>query len=220
MEIFFEEHSKFNQSIDNLPNSLEILTLPDDYNLPINNLPYSLKILTLGNNFNNSLDYLPNSITHLMIGRGCLKYFNASCKFNQPINDLPNSLIELTFSDESIFQKKLDNLPNSLKKIRLSGYYTGTIENLPDGIETIILGPTWLKYNEKTYYPLCLKNKINKLPKSLKKFYYIKYYVNEEFKELDFNNFKLLNKNLKKSYNNPYNFEYYMKFCGVDIKTL
>ena len=92
--------------------------------------PNLLKILTLCNSFNNSLDYLPNTITNLTIGNGCLKYFGRSCKFNQP----------------------LDNLPNSLKKITLSGYYVGSIDDLSDNIETIILGPTWFKYNNKTYY--------------------------------------------------------------------
>lgn len=179
-----------------------------------------MEILTLGNNFNNTLDYLPHSITHLTIGRDCLKYFGASCKFNQPINNLPNSLIELIFSDESIFQKSLDNLPNSLKKIRLSGYYTGSINNLSDSIETIIFGPMWLKYNEKTYYPLWLKNKIYKLPKYLKNMYFINYHLHEEFVELNFNDLELLNKNLKESYDNPYTLEYYMKYAGIDINIL
>jgi hypothetical protein len=219
-KIIFGEY--FNQQIDNLPNKLiEILfTEQSEFNQPINNLPNSLKILSLCNKFNNSLDYLPNSMTHLTIGNGCMKYFGASCKFNQSINNLPNSLIELTFSNECIFQKSLNNLPNSLKKITLSGYYTGSIDNLSDSIETIILGPTWLKYNEMTFDPLCLKNKIRKLPKSLKYLYVINYGIREEFKELNFNNLELLNKDLEKSYNNPYKFEYYLDYCGYDINTL
>lgn len=217
IEIYFSELSKFNKSLDCLPNSLKILTLGNNYNQPIDNLPTSLTELTLGNNYNQPLDYLPQSMTHLTIGRNWFKYFHASCKFNQPINNLPTSLIELIFSDESIFQKSLDNLPNSLKKIRISGYYTGSINNLTDSIETIILGPTWLKYNDKTYYPLCLKNKIYKLPKNLKNMYFINYYLNEEFVELNFNDLELLNKNLQETYDNPYTFEYYMNYARVDI---
>lgn len=214
VEIYFIESSQFNHPINNLPNSLKILTLGNKFNHPINYLPM-LETLTLGNNFNNSLDYLPNSLTHLTIGRGCLKYFGASCKFNHQIDNLPNSLIELIFSDECIFQKSITNLPNSLKKIRLSGYYNSSINNMTDSIETIVLGPTWLKYNEKTYHPLCLKNIINKLPKSLKHMYYIDYYLHEDFIELDFKDLKTLNKYLENSYNNPYTFEYYMNYSGA-----
>lgn len=47
--------------------------------------------------------------------------------------------------------------------------------------------------------------------------YFINYHLQEEFVELNFNDLELLNKNLEESYNNPYTFEYYMKYAGIDI---
>ncbi len=190
----------FNQPIDDLPNSLTHLTIGEYYNSPIDNLPNSLTHLTLGNKFNQPINNLPNSLTHLIIGKGVLKYFSASCIFNQELNNLPNSLIELEFSYESIFQKSLNNLPNSLKKITLSGYYLGSIDDLPDNIETIIFGPTWYNFYENTFGPLCLKNKIYKLPKKLKHLYID--YKNEgkdEYTKLDFNDLALVNKSYETS---------------------
>lgn len=219
-KIIFGEN--FDQPIDNLPKILNeiIFTQYSKFNQPINFLPNSLEILILGNSFNNSLDNLPNSLKYLTIGNTCSKYFNASCIFNQSLDNLPNSLIELTFCNESIFQKSLDNLPNTLKKITLSGYYTGSIDNLSDSIETIMIGPTWLKYNDNTYGALFFKKKINKLPKSLKKLCIINNDIYKNYKELNFDDLKLLNDELSKNFNNPYSLKYYLNFCGFDIKLL
>ena len=57
--------SKFNQPINNLPNSITHLTLGLDFNQPINNLPNSITNLTLGQKFNQQINNLPNSLTHL-----------------------------------------------------------------------------------------------------------------------------------------------------------
>ena len=52
--------SKFNQPINNLPNSIIYLTLGHCFNQPINNLPNSIIYLTLGYYFNQPLNNLPN----------------------------------------------------------------------------------------------------------------------------------------------------------------
>ncbi len=151
-----------------------------------------------------------------------MKYFSASCIFNQELNNLPSSLIELSFSYECIFQKPLNDLLTSLKKITLSGYYNGSIDNLPDNIEIIIFGPIWYKFNEKTFEPLCLKNKINKLPKKLKHFY-IDYKDEgiEKYTEFNFNDLVKLNKSLEILTNkNKTNLKQFLEYGGIDIKTL
>ncbi len=53
------------------------------FNQSIDNLPNTITYLSLGEKFNKSIDNLPNSITHLTLGYD----------FNQPINNLPNSII-------------------------------------------------------------------------------------------------------------------------------
>ena len=78
----FGSESFFNQTIDNLPPSLEFLQLGIHFNQPINNLPNSLKELRILGIFNYPVDYLPNSLERLKLG-----WF-----FNQPIDNLPHSL--------------------------------------------------------------------------------------------------------------------------------
>jgi hypothetical protein len=50
--------------------------------------------------FNQPIDNLPNSLTHLELGS----------KFNQEIFNLPNSLTYLMFNTYSYFNKEIDNL--------------------------------------------------------------------------------------------------------------
>ncbi len=48
---------RFNQSIDNLPNSITHLTLGNYFNQPINNLPNSITDLTLSLKYNNKINH-------------------------------------------------------------------------------------------------------------------------------------------------------------------
>ena len=51
--------SKFNQEVNNLPNSLTHLTFGYNFNQEVNNLPNSLTHLTLGGSFNQKVNNLP-----------------------------------------------------------------------------------------------------------------------------------------------------------------
>ena len=99
-------------------------------------------------------------------------------------------MIEITFGNESNFQKSLNDLPISLKKITLSVYYTGSIDNLPNNIETLIFC-TFIDFIDFSVpSSSCLKNKINKLPQKLKHLY-IK--SKTECKKVRFNDLNNLN---------------------------
>jgi hypothetical protein len=71
----------------------------------------NITFLELGLLFNQPIDNLPNSLTHLE--------FYIYSKFNQEINNLPNSLTHLTLGLE--FNQEINNLPNSLTHLTL-GY--------------------------------------------------------------------------------------------------
>ena len=55
---------KFNQNVDNLPESLTHLEFGHEFNQNVNNLPQSLTYLKFGSDFNQSVDNLPQSLTY------------------------------------------------------------------------------------------------------------------------------------------------------------
>jgi len=65
----------FNQTADNLPDSLTSLEFGTNFNQEVNHLPVSLTHLSFGNSFNHQMDHLPTSLTHLFLN---------SNQFNQP----------------------------------------------------------------------------------------------------------------------------------------
>lgn len=97
---------KFNQSIDNLPWTIEYLYFGVDFNQQLDNLPGSMKkiIFTAGSNFNQSLDCLPNFLECLIL----------PAEYNCRIDNLPNFLnnLELNYN----YPNSLNNLPKSLEK--------------------------------------------------------------------------------------------------------
>ena len=148
-------------------NPLEILHYP--LNIKPLKYPDGLKKIIFGKKFNQIVDNLPNSLTEIE--------FVSNSDFDQLVDNLPSSIQNLTVG--YYFSQPLDNLPNSLKIITLTGPYIFSLDNLPNSIETII------------FYSL--KNKINKLPISLKHLYVMRKYK----EELNFDNLKLLNKQIK-----------------------
>ena len=107
--------AKFNQPLNNLPNSLKTLILGIEFNQPLDNLPNRIKILCCQNciGFSHNLDYLPESLEHIVI----------------PYN----------------FDKSLNNLPQNIRILdlyRISyniGFLTNMLSNLPANLENIIV---------------------------------------------------------------------------------
>ena len=70
--------------------------------------------------FNKPVDNLPNSITNLTFGNS----------FDKPVDNLPNSIQNLTFC--SSFNQQVDNLPNSTISLTFGGNFNQQIMNLPN----------------------------------------------------------------------------------------
>jgi hypothetical protein len=68
----------------------------------------------------------PSNLTHL-------KYCD---NFNQPIDNLPNSLKKIVFNNGK-YNKKLNNLPNSIELIELPEYYKLKIDKIPKKLKKI-----------------------------------------------------------------------------------
>lgn len=95
------------------------------------------------------------------------KYGGYDGNFNHIINNLPETLEELIFGDESRFNQSLDFLPCNLKSLKISGYYNSSIDNLPNSLTKLSFGP---RCTYDIHCPLCLIDGIEKLPNGLKKF--------------------------------------------------
>jgi len=136
----YNDRSKFNHKVDNLPNSITKLIFGYSFNQPIDNLPSSLTHLKLGWEFNQPIDNLPSSLTHLILG----------WEFNQPIDNLPSNLTHLILGWE--FNQPIDNLPSNLTKLNLGIHFEQSINNLPPSLKFLSLyfsskeNPKYLKF--------------------------------------------------------------------------
>jgi hypothetical protein len=145
---------RFNQSINNLPNSITHLTLGDYFNQPVENLPHSITHLTFGAYFNQPVNKLPSSITHLSFGE----------HFNQPLDNLPNTLTHLLLGYN--FNKTIQHLPESVIEL---GFFSNYIfrDNLPYFIEIvkIYFARDYVEYKKKY---IIKKYYITNLPPTIK----------------------------------------------------
>ncbi len=103
------------------------------FNQNVDNLPQSLLNLIFGCCFNQSVDNLPQSLLNLSFGPN----------FNQLINDLPNSLITLNFICNLQFNKELNCLPNTIQEIKLPSNYNQEIKNIPSSLKKIICSSSY-----------------------------------------------------------------------------
>jgi len=86
-----------------------------------------LRELTFGKRFNQPIN-IPGWITKLVL----------NCNLQSIIDYLPSGIIELEFGHS--FNLELNNLPSSIKKIKiLNIYYDKKLNNLPNSIETLEL---------------------------------------------------------------------------------
>jgi hypothetical protein len=171
---YFYEYviSKFNLEI-NLPNTLTHLSFGEKFN-QIVNLPDSLQYLSFGNDFNQPVN-LPDTLTHLVFGKKFnqvvnlpleLKYLKLSSNNEYMIDNLVSSIKELKINYP--FNLELNNLPNGIRKIIFSNdyyndkfynrmgnfyhknlnYYDKDLNSLPDSVEFIHLP---IGYKKKYY---------------------------------------------------------------------
>lgn len=114
--------NNFNQRIDDLVGvNLTHLDLGDDFNQSVDNLPDTLKVLRVGSGFNRSVDSLPPHLEEFSVlgvkqghpfGVTLGTFFPGDTEFNQPIDKLPNSIMLLNLG--SAFTGSLEVIPKSL----------------------------------------------------------------------------------------------------------
>ena len=81
--------------------------------------------LTLGYDFNQHIN-IPEWITNLVV----------NCNSHSIIDYLPSNIVELEFG--SYFNLELNDLPSSIKKIKIQNpYYNKKLNNLPKQLETL-----------------------------------------------------------------------------------
>lgn len=128
------------------------------------NIPNCIKTLHFRNQFNKLINNIPLCVSTIVMARTSI--------FNQKIDKLPNSIIILIFL--GIFNQSIDKLPNSILKIILSGCFNQLVNNLPNSI----LNASFTgKFNQPVnYLPESIlnltfgcyfKQNINNLPKSI-----------------------------------------------------
>jgi hypothetical protein len=96
-----------------------------DFNFQFDRLP-NIKYLEVSCNDQYLIDNLPNSLEELVLTRG----------FNLELNDLPNQLKKIRLQNV-MYDKKLNNLPESVEIIELSSRYYEKISKLPKNLKTI-----------------------------------------------------------------------------------
>lgn len=154
-------NSKFNRSVNLLPETLTHIKFGYSFNQPVDNLPYNLLWLEFGFSFNQSIDMLPNTIIYLVFGD----------KFNKSVDNLPNCLEYLSFGYE--FNHSLDSLPESILYVNIGNSlnitgseFNQTIYNLPKKINNICI---WKPKNKKSYKYVIKSDFINQLNIIVKK---------------------------------------------------
>ena len=67
------------------------------------------------------------------------KILKFGAEFNEPIDNLPEGVEEIHFAYLSEYSHPLNNLPQSLKYLRLGVSYNQPLDFLPSGLETLII---------------------------------------------------------------------------------
>lgn len=101
--------NRFDQSVDNLPHSIQKITFGHSFNQTVYNLPPNITHIILGTCFDQKVENLPPNITHL----------NFCGYFNQKINRLPPKIIHLSIN--CIFNHELNFLPQHIIFFKNSG---------------------------------------------------------------------------------------------------
>ena len=168
----------FNQEVNCLPPNLTHLTFSWHFNKKVDNLPGNLTHLTFGTCFNQELNNLPPTITHLTLGVRFqkffeipyrIKYLKLGCNnkyiidnipnnveeldygFNLELNNLPTSIIKLTFQKYCKYNKELNCLPNFIEQIQLNEEYDKQIKNIQKSLKKIICSSNY-KYISSGIY--------------------------------------------------------------------
>lgn len=129
---------RFNTEIKKFPARMTKLKFGKDFNQKIENLPSETKFLEFGDNFNQELE-LPESVCMVQFGKeynkpikgGTLHRVWCGDDFNQPIDTLSGCLSLKYVKFGHGFQQSIDDLPDSVVELELSRHYSGAVSKLP-----------------------------------------------------------------------------------------
>ena len=125
----------FNQSVDNLPNSISHLTFIGGFDQPVNNLPNSISHLTFEYCFDQPVNHLPNSIIHLTFGDN----FNQQLERFYELDDEVRFYEKRQASGHPIFDAdQKPKLNGKTTRIALSDLYQSTVGNTERSINLSI----------------------------------------------------------------------------------
>ena len=140
----------------------------DIFNILYSDICKMNKLVFIDENFN---EPITEQIIKDIIRSNCKK-IDFPNTFNQPIDNLPDDIIDLSLSVK--FNQPINNLPINLKKLLLFGEFNQTIDNLPPNLETLVIVgnfnqeinnlPNNLKYIS---LPVNYNQNINMLPDSV-----------------------------------------------------
>ena len=181
--IIFANDSIYNNSIDDLNDNIKELILGDNYNYKINKLPFELEKLVLGKTYQHKIYIFPKMLIYLDIGESYedsldnlpdnLETLIISGKFNNYIK-YPSKLKNLIFSENCMYNREIQNLPNSLIYFELKNKYSYNIGSMPISVLCMSIG-NYFNGNiifPNNLYKLILskkfKNDLVNLPNSLK----------------------------------------------------
>ncbi len=136
----------FNKTVNYLPKNLTHLIFGRLFNQKVNNLPSSITHLIFGLSFNQPIDNLPKNLTHLTFGSDFnpkvsdfILPKNLKCvifwSHNNIKNNLPESTEEVGIRFSHCSMKKIENLPNTLKKIKVEDAKYIDLIKVPFGCE-------------------------------------------------------------------------------------
>lgn len=129
--------------------------------------------LTFGDRYDQPVNNLPETLTHLT--------FEITSSFNQPVDNLPKGLTHLTFGES--FDESVDNLPETLTHLTFGEAFDQFVDNLPKGLTHLTFGvhfnqpvdnlPESLTHLTFGHY---FSDEVNNLPKNLTHIVFEKYY--------------------------------------------
>ncbi len=121
-------YTYFQELVDNIPDNIVNVEFHANPIGPVNNLPNSIKFLCLGSKFSDSVDFLPDGLESL--------YLVCSKDFNHSIDNLPNNLDTLILSGE--FNQPINHLPSNLKHLMFWCKFSHPLCKLPPNLESLI----------------------------------------------------------------------------------
>lgn len=155
LELEFESDCMLtNIVLNNLPNKLIKLKLPDYSNCDLANLPTNLKYLILGKEYTYNLDMLPESIIFIEFP----ELSDTLYKLNVLLHNLPRGLEHLNLQFQNKYMQSISNLPDAIKYLEI-GEYELEIKKLPANLEVLsICTLVQFKHIKNIINPITNKN--------------------------------------------------------------